>query len=69
MRDIIGIVYSVSFLGRLSGSIGIDYPMTEIVNSKIELSLEDIKLKLYEKHEHISNVKILNRGFIKGKRY
>lgn len=43
----------VKFHGRITGSIGIDYDMETVVEVPDNATFEDVRLKLYEKHEHI----------------
>ncbi len=49
-------IYSASFIGRQLGAIGIFYPI------RFELEAPDLeaaKLKLYETHEHLSDLRIV----------
>jgi len=52
--------FKVSFTGRLIGAIGIFYKIRTEVEMPKESAPEQIKLKLYDKYEHISEFKILN---------
>lgn len=48
--------YTCTFVGRRKGASGIMYPITETV----ECMFFDIVPKLYDKYEHISELKIFN---------
>tara|TARA_R110000822_G_scaffold67329_1_gene164005 strand:- start:460 stop:615 length:156 start_codon:yes stop_codon:yes gene_type:complete len=48
--------FKLSFIGRLNGAIGITYKIRENVNAE---NLEAAKLKLYNKYEHITQIKVL----------
>ena len=69
MKDIIGVVYTVSFEGRKTGSIGVDYPITCEIKSDKELNNEELRLKVYEKYEHVQGLIVNKKEFLKGKRY
>ena len=49
--------YKFEFTGRLIGAIGITYLCTKEVYAD---SIEQAKLKLYDTHEHISNIVLQN---------
>lgn len=51
-------IYSVNFIGRKRGAIGIVYPIDETVQSDKVLSDEQILLKLYDNYEHISKFNV-----------
>lgn len=52
--------YTVKFVGRKSGAIGITYPIKHQVNSEIPLTLEQIRLKLYDDgFEHIGGITVI----------
>ena len=46
------ITYEISFVGRIKGAIGIDYPITATVRSKTK---ESAVLALYFTYEHVQN--------------
>lgn len=48
--------YICWFTGCQKGAIGVHHPMKKIFNSQQALSLEQVKMKLYETHEHISKL-------------
>jgi hypothetical protein len=50
--------YQCSFVGREVGAIGIFYPIVHTVESETKLDGEQIRLKLYDNFEHISELKI-----------
>lgn len=52
--------FKVSFKGRLNGAIGIFYKIRTKIEMPKDSTPEQIKLKLYDKYEHISEFKILN---------
>ena len=43
--------FSIAFIGRTKGNIGIMYPIREIVTAE---DIDSAILKLYEKYDHIS---------------
>lgn len=47
--------WTIHFIGRKKGAIGITYPITETVEAEDE---EKARLKLYEKYDHIRVVSI-----------
>ena len=47
--------YKATFIGRLKSAIGITYKITDKVKAENE---KEANLKLYDKYEHISNLKI-----------
>jgi len=49
-------IFKLSFIGRLKGAIGITYKIHETVKAE---NLEAAKLKLYDKYEHITQIKVL----------
>ena len=48
--------YTITFVGRLNGAIGIMYETTLTVSAENE---ESATLKLYETHDHIRVMKIV----------
>lgn len=54
-------VFKVSFTGRKIGAIGIFYKIKTEVIAPNEATNEEIRLKLYENFEHISEFKILKK--------
>jgi hypothetical protein len=50
--------YKVNFTGRLSGAIGIFYEISDIVEMPEGSTFEEINLKIYDKYEHITGLKI-----------
>ena len=53
-------LYRCRFNGRLIGSIGICYPIDRIVGSDYPLDREAVIGKLYERHEHIGGLDIVD---------
>lgn len=51
-------IYKVSFIGREINSIGTVYPIDEILEYDLDTSENKILLDLYEKWEHITQLKI-----------
>ncbi len=47
--------YHIIFFGRLNGALGICYRCSKTVVANSE---DEARLKLYETHEHISDVKV-----------
>lgn len=58
--------YTVKFLGRKAGSIGITYPIAEMVYSEnTMLDSNTLQLKLYEiGYEHISKLELVSCGVV-----
>ena len=52
--------FKVSFKGRKVGAIGIFYRIREVLEMPKDSTQDQIRLKLYDKYEHISEFKILN---------
>ena len=50
--------FNVSFVGRLSGAIGITYKINDVLEMPKESTHDEINLKLYDKYELISKLKI-----------
>lgn len=50
--------FKVTFTGRKKNAIGIFYKISDIVEAPKNSTDEQIRLKLYDKYEHISNLKI-----------
>lgn len=47
--------FKVTFYGRTKNALGIRYNITDTVQAE---KIEDVRLALYDKYEHICNLKI-----------
>jgi hypothetical protein len=52
--------YNVTFTGRQKNAIGIFYKISISIQAPKDATAEEIRLKLYDDYEHISNLKIKN---------
>ena len=52
-------IYKITFTGRQKNAIGIFYKISISIQAPKNATEEEIKLKLYNDYEHISNFKIL----------
>jgi len=52
--------YRVNFNGRLRGAIGIFYQINDTIEMPENATFDEINLKLYDKYEHITRLRINN---------
>lgn len=54
--------YSIKFIGRKQGAIGVTYEITDVVEANILLTMDEAVLGLYDRYEMVSSADVVDMG-------